>query len=274
MSELTWSELTWQDMQRVLMDSLRLIHYPVAVKFLNSQAQVEEFRDKAEECYTPVKPLTFCQWELAARMKGLTLLGTADRLGCRNALCTFGWKPVDEQEVRDHLKYARDWAQAERFVRSKPRLPEGALLAVGLSPLGRAPLPPDSVHFYCDNLQAHHLAVDYMAALDVHPLQCEMTVSSAACGGNVGAYLNKTANIRPPCSGAYNSGKTERGETNVFIPGEHLAATVGRLLSRLKGSGGASVTREGDPFPGADVCKNCPLIVFRKTKAAGPGPAD
>lgn len=43
-----------------------------------------------------------------------------------------------------------------------------------------------------------------------------------------------------PSSGSYNAGKTERGEINFILP--------------------------GDGFPGADICKNCPLILFHKAK--------
>jgi len=166
--------------------------------------------------------------------------------------------------VKSHLKYVRDRQQAAKFVETKPRLPELALKAYIVSPLRDAYFPPDVVHFYCDNMQAYHLIVDYMAAMDVHPLRSNLTMNSAVCAGNVYTYLEKSANLLTACSGSYNAGKTERGEINVMIPGEHIEATVQRLLDRVKNYGGASVTRPGDPFPGADVCKNCPLIVFKR----------
>jgi hypothetical protein len=48
-----------------------------------------------------------------------------------------------------------------------------------------------------------------------------------------------------------------------MIPGAHIGAVVERLVSRQIAAGGSSITRPGDPFPGADVCKNCPLIAFK-----------
>jgi len=39
-----------------------------------------------------------------------------------------------------------------------------------------------------------------------------------------------------------------------------------RLLERIEALGSSSITRPGDGFPGADICKNCPLIVFKKSK--------
>ncbi len=59
----------------------------------------------------------------------------------------------------------------------------------------------------------------------------------------------------------------ERGELNVFIPGDQIEAVVDRLSARINKTGGSSVTRPGEPFPGSDICKNCPQILFREGKA-------
>lgn len=254
--------LSYQDMQRVLMDELRLMHYPIAIKYFFDQAELDDFKARVPH-YLPAKALTFCQAELGARMEGLTVLVGKEQLGCSNAKCVFGWKDIDAAEIKGHLKYVRDLEQAERFVRTKPRL-EGNLLAVAVSPLAEAAFAPDVVHFYCDNMQAYHLAVDWMAARDRHPLTPNMTMNSAACGGNVHAYNTGEANVFLACSGSYNAGKTERGEINVAIPGADIGLVVARLLERKAATGGASLTRSGHPFPGADICKNCPLIVFKK----------
>jgi uncharacterized protein (DUF169 family) len=253
----------YADMQRILMEELRLMHYPIAIKFFFDAAELEEFTTQAENIYRPAKPLSFCQWEIAARMKGQTVLGEKKHLGCKNAAFGFGWRSLNAAEIKSHAKYTRDLDQAERFVRSKSRLPAEKLLAIAVSPLAKTYFAPDTVHFYVDNMQAYHLGVDYMAAIDVHPLRPQMTMNSSACGGNVYTYLEKTFNQLPACSGSYNAGKTERGETNVMIPGEHIAAVVQRLIARKQLAGAAAITRPGDPFPGADVCKNCPLIEFK-----------
>ncbi len=258
-------KLTYPEMQRVLMDELRLMHYPVAVKYFFDQAELDALKAKGGY-YLPAKALTFCQAELGARMEGIPVLMGKEQLGCGNAKCVFGWKDIDEAEIKGHLKYVRDMEQAERFVRTKPRL-QKELLAVLVSPLADAPFAPDVVHFYCDNMQAYHLVVDWMAARDIHPLRPNMTMNSAACGGNVHAFNTNEANVFLACSGSYNAGKTERGEINVAIPGPDMPLVLERLLARKQATGGASVTRLGHPFPGADICKNCPLIVFKKVEA-------
>ncbi len=259
--------LSYGEMQRALMDELRLMHYPIAIKYFFDQAELDALKAKGGY-YLPTKALTFCQAEIGARMEGLSVLMGREQLGCGNAKCVFGWKEIDEAEIKGHLKYVRDLAQAERFVRTKPRL-QKALLAVLVSPLAEAPFAPDVVHFYCDNMQAYHLVVDWMAARDIHPLRPNMTMNSAACAGNVQSFNTGEANVFLACSGSYNAGKTERGEINVAIPGADLPLVVERLMARKKATGGASVTRAGQPFPGADICKNCPLIVFKKVEAPG-----
>jgi len=116
------------------------------------------------------------------------------------------------------------------------------------------------------NLQAYHLAVDWMAVSGIHPMRANITINSSACGGNVYVHTSKLANMLPACSGSYNAGKTERGEINFILPGEHLQAVAARILQRKEKYGSSSITRPGDGFPGADICKNCPLILFRKAQ--------
>lgn len=256
--------LSYKEMEDILMKELRLYHHPVAVTWLFTDEDVENFKQSTPHV-VPAKPMTYCQWEIAARMQNRTVLAREENLGCSNAKVSFGWREIDDREIRSQIKYCVDLAQAERFLRSKPALPMGSIRAIGVGPLGKAVLPPHVVHFYCDNMQSYHLAVDYMAGTDTHPLRPMVTMSSSACGGTVFSWLEKTFNLCPSCSGSYNSGKTERGEVNVFIPAEHLEAVVKRLLQRIDQSGSSAITRPGDPFPGSDVCKNCPLILFKKS---------
>ncbi|MEW6079836.1 MAG: DUF169 domain-containing protein [Thermodesulfobacteriota bacterium] len=257
--------MTYQEMQRMLMEELRLYHYPIAVKFFFDQSRVDAFKEKADEYHSPVKPLTFCQWEIAARMQGRIVYGEKKHLGCGNAQYNFGWKELDEGEIKGQAKYTKSLEQAERFIRTKARMTEG-LIGIAVAPLAKADVfgGPDTVHFYCDNMQAYHLAVDYMAATDTHPLRGNITMNSSACGGNIWSFLNREFNMLPSCSGAYNAGKTERGEINVIIPGSAIAAVCLRLKERIDECGSGAITRPGDGFPGADICKNCPLIVFKK----------
>lgn len=71
-------------------------------------------------------------------MEGLTVLLEQDKLGCSNAKFVFGWKGLDEGEIKSHAKYCADEAHARSVLEAKPRLKENALLAVAVSPLALA----------------------------------------------------------------------------------------------------------------------------------------
>lgn len=254
--------LDYKATQDLLMKELKLYHFPIAINFFFDEDKLKDFMSKSN-FKQPVKPLTYCQFEVMARMKGETVIGFKNDMACTNSQVSFGWRPIDDKEIKTQQKYTVDLEQAERFLLSKPKLSEG-LIALSVGPLGDAVIEPDVVHFYCDNMQSYHLAVDYMAGTNTHPLRPMITMSSSACGGAVYSFNEQTFNCCPACSGSYNAGKTERGEVNVFVPGPHMEALVNRLKDRIADKGTASITRPGDPFPGADICKNCPLIILKK----------
>ncbi|WP_027192261.1 DUF169 domain-containing protein [Fundidesulfovibrio putealis] len=250
-------------MREALMRELRLMHAPVAVFYCFNQEGVDAFK-AGGDYHRPVKPVTFCQAELGPRMESIRVLMEPEKLGCTNAKYVFGWKGCDEGELKSHAKYASGALTLEAIVKGKATLQGKGLMAVGLEPLGASDRMPDVVHFTCDTMQAYHLATDWMATQGRPVLESAITVNSAACGGNVRVFETTKANVYLACSGNYNAGKMERGEVNISIPGDQLPAVVERLLERKAKTGGASITRLGDPFPGADICKNCPLIVFKR----------
>ena len=257
--------LSYREMEDILMKELRLYHHPIAITWLFTEDEAREFAAKTPHV-RPVKPLTFCQWEIAARMQAKTVLGEKKDLDCIGAELSFGWRDLGEKRGGFLAKHCVDADQIDRFLQVKPRLSLGEIKALAVGPLGKAQMPPHVIHFYCDTMQAYQLSVDYMAATDTPVLRPILTGSSASCGGSVFCWQEKTFNLCPACSGNFNAGKMERGEINVFIPAEHLEALVNRLLVRIAYTGASSVLRPGDPFPGADICKNCPQIVFTKEK--------
>ena len=256
--------LSKADMVFILRNLLKMKYYPVAVKFFFDEKELEDFKAK-HEYLVACNPLTFCHFSAASRQRGDVLLGDKKTLGCSNARYIFGWKDLDEQEIRSHLKYTRDWEQAERFVKTKPRLPKPPL-AFATAPLHKAKYEPDVIHIICDVLQSYHIYNDYASAMDIHPIRPNLLMNSAVCAGVVWTYNNKTINIVPMCSSSYTSGKTEQGEINVYIPWEHFEAMIVRLLERTAKYGGASFPRIGETYPGFDVCKFCNLLLFKKPK--------
>ena len=100
--------MTYSEMQDIFMKELRLYHYPVAVKFFYDPEKVALFKERVDEYHSPLKAMTFCQWELAARMKGQVVYSEVDGLGCGNAQYCFGWKDLDAGEIKGHAKYVKN----------------------------------------------------------------------------------------------------------------------------------------------------------------------
>jgi len=220
---------------------------------------------KKADYKTAFHPYTFCHYVAASRQRGDVLLGTREKLGCTNAKYVMGWKGLDDAEIKSHLKYTKDWDQAQRFVKTKERLPEG-LLAFATAPLHKAPYRPDVVHGISDVLQAYHLGNDWCAAHDTHPFAMTMTMNSSICHGCVQCHLLNLPNITPMCSSSKTAGKTEQGEINWVWPGDQLEPTVKWMLERTVRDGGVSFPRTGETYPGFDVCKLCSFLVFKKPK--------
>src|SRR5271169_6843400 len=119
-------------------------YYPVAVKFFFSGSELADFKKNASY-KVGTHAFTFCHYLAASRQRGDILLSTVKDLGCSNAKFILGWKEFDEDEVKSHMKYTKDMAQAERFVKTKKRLP-GGLLAFATAPLHKSPFNPDVIH--------------------------------------------------------------------------------------------------------------------------------
>jgi uncharacterized protein (DUF169 family) len=256
--------MTNADIVFTLRNLLRMKYYPVAIKFFYSNDALEQFK-KSVPFKTASHPYTLCHYVAASRQRGDILLANSDKTGCTNAKFVLGWKGLDEGEVKSHLKYTKDRAQAERFVATKTRMP-GGLLGYATAPLHKAPYEPDVIHGVSDVLQAYHLGNDWCAAFDTHPFEMTMTMNSSVCHGIVACYVTKKPNITPMCSSSYTAGKTEQGEINWIWPGKDLSPTVKWMLERTVRDGGVSFPRTGETYPGFNICKLCTFLSFTKPK--------
>jgi len=252
------------DIVFALRNFLKMKYYPVAVKYFYSEKELQAFKD-AVGYRVPLHPLTMCHFVAASRQRGDILLGTPEGTGCTNAKYVLGWKEMDDAEIKSHLKYTKDWAQAERFLLTKKRMPPGCL-AYATAPLHQAPFEPDLIHGMCDTLQAYHLGNDWCAAMDTHPFNMVMTMNSSVCHGCVQCYVTHEPNITPMCSSSYTAGKTEQSEINWIFPADQLEPTVHWMLERIIRDGGVSFPRTGETYPGFNICKLCAYIQFTKPK--------
>lgn len=251
--------LSHQEMSDALEYLYRLSYHPVAVKFFWDQSEYDSF--KAEK--VPGPKMTVCQIALASRMSNQVVKATDDNLMCGNARTCFGFREPSDQEVDGHVKYTADWDLAKECLLAKSMLPKG-LKGFATAPLGKADFTPDVLFMVVDALQAYHIFNDYIGAKRVPSLSFKHTVNSAVCGGMAYCYNEQKPNMNTMCAGSYTSGKTERGEVNVYIPGKDVGELVKQLVRRTVKYGGTSMIGSGGvDFPGLHVCKQCPMVRFK-----------
>lgn len=255
-------KLSHSDIVFALRNILKMKYYPVAVKYFFDEKELEDFKAKAEY-RVALHPYTFCHFVAASRQRGDILLGAKDKMGCSNAKYVMRWKELDDAEIKSHVKYTKTWDQAEKFVKTKKRLPEG-LLAFATAPLHKAPFVPDLIHGMSDTLQSYHLGNDWCAAYDTHPFQMIMTMNSSICHGCVQCYVDHKPNVTQMCSSSYTAGKTEQSEINWIWPYDQLEPTIHWTLERTVRDGGVSFPRTGETYPGFNICKLCSFIAFKK----------
>ena len=136
---------TFEKLQETLMRELRLMHAPVAIKYFFDQDKLDSFK-KDQPHYSPIKPLTFCQSEVGARMEGITVLVERENLGCTNASFVFGWKDMDESEVKSHLKYCADADHARQVAHAWKGAPTVADVLITRGPALGAHIESEETH--------------------------------------------------------------------------------------------------------------------------------
>ena len=255
--------MNYKAMRDQMIWNLRLDFDPVGIRFVMDRAEI----DNLPVTHTAGAKITYCQFLAACRQERYALLMEPEKLLCQNAYPVFGFRELEKDaDTQRHMKYLVDEELAWKAPQEKARLDVGACKAIYMAPLDHFDnfeADPDVVFFVCVPYQAYHIFNDYMGAMKRANLNFFHTPNSAVCSGSVWAYNNKTANMTTMCAGSKTSGKTEMNYVNVFIPGEHMAATAAQHAMRVE-KGGASVLGKGyKPWPGMDVCKGCPLFKFK-----------
>ncbi len=255
------AQLTYAEMAEAMEYLYKLDYHPVAVKFFWDSAEYDSFQ--AEK--VPGSKMTVCQIALASRMNNYIVKASEENLMCGNAKTCLGFRAASDEEVEEHVKYTADWAWAKECLLAKPMLPLGKLKGFMTSPLGRTPVDPDVVFIVANPLQAYHILNDYIGGTKASPaLQFNHTINSAVCGGMVWCYNEQKPNMNTMCAGSYTSGKTEKGEVNVYIPGGDIGAVARQLVRRTAKYGGASmIGSPGQEWPGLHVCKKCPMVKYK-----------
>ena len=260
-----FEELTYTDISDTYIYHIRVNFDPVGIKFCMKESEIAGYPINAK-----VKAkLTYCQFLAMARGGHKSTFMLPEKLLCPNAQPVFGFRELDkEKDTKRHMKYFGDKELAWEAPLNKAKLPLGKCKGIYIAPLAafdqaEAKTEPDLVFFMCSPYQAYHILNDYMSATGRSSLQFNHTPNSAVCAGSVWAFNNNTANMTTMCAGSKTSGKTDMAMVNIFIPGNQIKKVAARLIKRVAETGGPSILgKGGEPWPGMDVCKGCPLFKY------------
>jgi uncharacterized protein (DUF169 family) len=140
-----------KEMADFISNTLRLKTFPVAVKFLQDQA---DFPSKTRQPSVVLgKRVTICQGVTMARNYGWTVGLTRDDLICVPAMIVFGFTEVSDQpETLGNLfceaEFAKDREAGKKEAESMSRLEKGEYQAMVLAPLEKSLFEPDTVVIY------------------------------------------------------------------------------------------------------------------------------
>lgn len=254
-------QLTYTDIADTYIYYIRVDFDPVGVKFCADEAEISKYKINAKA----KAKLTYCQHLAMARGGHKATFQPANMLLCENAEPVFGYRELDkEKDTKRHMKYLRNEELAWEAPVGKAKLSMGKCYGIYTAPLAMfddSGVDPDIVFFMMLPYQTYHVLNDYMSATGRSSLTFNHTPNSAVCSGSVWAFNNNTANMTTMCAGSKTSGKSDMAMMNLFVPGSQIKASAAQLLKRASEMGGPSVLgKGGQPWPGLDVCKGCPLF--------------
>ncbi len=256
-------ELTYQDITDAYIYYVRVDFNPVGIKYCFDEAEIPKYKVNARA----KAKLTFCQHLAMARGGHKATYMPSEKLLCENAQPVFGMRELDQvKDTKRHMKYLRDEKLAWESPSEKAKLPLGKCQGIYTAPLAmfdQGEVEPDIVFFMALPYQIYHILNDYMGGNGRSSLQFNHTPNSAVCSGSVWAYTHNTANMTTMCAGSKTSGKSDMCMMNLFVPGGQIKPSAAQLLKRVGDMGGPSVLgKGGEPWPGLDVCKGCPLFKY------------
>ena len=257
--------MNYTEAVKQLIWNLRLDFDPVGIRYIMEASEIEHL----PITHKPKAKLTFCQFLAASRQAHYALFMAPSGCLCENAEPVFGFRELQQKaDTQRHMKYLCDANLAWQAVQQKAQLPLGKCKGKFIAPLAvfdKADVAPSIVFVMCFPFQAYHLLNDYMGATRKPNLSFFHTPNSSVCSGSVWAYNNHTANLTTMCAGSKTSGKSEMAYMNLFIPGDQFLPTVEQQVKRCDETGGPSLLgKGGQPWPGLDACKSCPLFRFEE----------
>ena len=193
----------WMQMGRKIRELVNPSTLPVAVRFLEEEAQIpERVRRPLRDLGHRMAP---CQGQAMARRYGWTVAFTREDVGCAIAGHTYGWERVSDAtgaiDFLTRMNYASDEKAAAEMFAGFRSLDLAYDPVVVYSPLERTKVEPDVILIYVNPAQMMRL-IHGATHHSGKPIEGSFSGRAASCTeGVVGAYLDKDAKVVVPGNG-------------------------------------------------------------------------
>jgi uncharacterized protein (DUF169 family) len=220
----------YEDMSRILMESLGLKNEPVSVTL------IKKGQDIPAGYAEPETPIRHCQSIMRAR-KGESLFVPAKKQACPVGASALGISPTPEKVATGELHYNlgmfETQAAAKRMIDQRPTIEAGSVVATVLSPLSKARVEPDVVVVVGVPEQIYWLMPVAATFNAGGRITADTAAFQATCvDATVIPYLTGNTNLSLGCYGCRKSTDIASEEMLVGIPMSKMAnivAAIGKM---------------------------------------------
>lgn len=218
---------TWQDINRKLEELLRLRTFPVALKLLAEEKDLE----KIGKLRRPAHPVLFCQLVSAVRTYGMTLGAIEEDFLSPACPAMLGLAERPDYVMDGRFKAAFWFASQKdgaKFERCFPVIPFGRFKAVALAPLKQENLDPEMVLLYGTPAQMI-LVINGLQWQDYEPFQFSCVGEGACADAIARCYISQKPSLAIPSYGERTYGHVAEDELSMAIPARSLEKIIGGL---------------------------------------------
>jgi uncharacterized protein (DUF169 family) len=227
-------ENKWKNVIEEIERLLRLRTFPVGVRFLEDEKELEKIPPK--KLVRPPKNTFACQLTTLARTYGHTYNITEKSLMpvCSNILGFCDILPrVADGEFRS-IAWCETKEDARKYEASVPRLPLRKYSNILMGPQVRGLFDPDIVLFYGNPAQII-LAVNALQFTDYERIVSYCIGESSSCAETlVQSFLMKKPHVSLPCFGERRYGHAQDDEIIVVVPGTQVEKLRRNLIELFK----------------------------------------
>ncbi len=223
--------INWTDVERKLMDLLKLKYYPVGFKVCKSDADFKGVRIINKDMYT-------CQL-IRLAVHGYAVGLKKESLACTSENVALGITPEEKGVKSQAARYASSEDIAKQMVDLRKKQIEGltpeTFIGFAAAPLSKMRFDPDAIVIIGEPWAGTRVlhAYGFYGKL----LEADMTfgVNAIPCMyGYVKTSVKKRLTIVPPCSGAIEYGKFHYIDMTISIPPEDIEMVIKGLEETRK----------------------------------------